>query len=46
MIAYILVQQKVPDHFMFRREFDQYINLRPVKLFNGKLFLAKKILVI
>ena len=33
---------KVPDHISlwgsllkFRREFDQYINLRPVKLFNG-----------
>ena len=33
---------KVPDHvslwgslLKFRREFDQYINLRPVKLFNG-----------
>ena len=34
--------EKVPDHISlwgsllkFRREFDQYINLRPVKLFNG-----------
>ena len=33
---------KVPDHISlwgsllkFRREFDQYVNLRPVKLFNG-----------
>ena len=33
---------RVPDHISlwgsllkFRREFDQYINLRPVKLFNG-----------
>ena len=33
---------EVPDHIslwgsllQFRREFDQYINLRPVKLFNG-----------
>ena len=35
---------QVPDHivygvlcFKFRREFDQYINLRPVKLFEGIL---------